>query len=134
MLEVGPHLFFFFFYSVSHAIDLSEGSASETELRWTKRWRGQQRPRREADGMAASPWHASPESQSPSPPSTSPSIYPPTRPHRLAFLVVAPEEWADWWRETQASQLHLVIISGTPAASPCPLYLLSVLGASLSRD
>lgn len=60
--------------------------------------------------------------------------HPSTSPHRLAFLVVAPEESADWWRETQASQLHLVIISRTPAASPCPLYLLSVLGPSLSRD
>lgn len=90
------------------------------ELRWRKCWRAQLL-RKRLIGWTASSWHPSLDPRLPSPPSTPPPS-----------IVTAPQDSVDWWRETKPSQLHLVIICHTPAASY--LLVLELVSACLFKD
>ncbi len=78
------------------------------ELRWRKRWRGQRRLRRRPiSSWQHLPWNLGYSHLLPPLPPFSPP----------AFLFFAPQGSVERWKETEPSQLHLVIISHTPAAS-----------------
>lgn len=110
-LQTGPHL----------CTRTTQSSIWLRNLAWTraqveKTMVGATENEEKADRMTS--WHTSLESQLLSPPSTSPFFSP-------TFLIIAPQDSVNQRTETKPSQLHLVIISRTPAASsPCLLSCL----------
>lgn len=112
MLQVGPHLCT---PTVQSSIWLRDLALTRAQVEETME--GAAETEEEADRMTASSWHHLSGISAPFTSFHLAFLFSPS-----AFLLSAPQDSVERWRETEPSQLHLVIISHTPAAaSPCLL-------------